>query len=169
MNWLDIVIAALLIYAVWDGARQGVVRQVLGLAALVLGIYLAWINGRSVGEILGLEGVAATLTGFAVVLVVVIVAVALIGRLTRGLFRLAGLGVFDNILGIVFSALKMLLGVGLVIMVVESVDKNDKILTDKVKSRSIMYRAATAVTDFVFPYIDLARQSIWDKTTENDK
>jgi membrane protein required for colicin V production len=168
MNWLDIVIIALLIYAVWEGARQGLVRQVLGLAALIVGIYLAWNEGHAVGDMLGLEDMVATVVGFALVLIVVIVVVALIGRLTRGLFRLVGLGIFDNIFGIAFSALKMLLVVGILIVVIESVDKKDKILTDKVKATSPMYRVATAVTDFVFPYIDLVKDSMWDSESPDD-
>jgi membrane protein required for colicin V production len=165
---LDIVIIALLAYSVWEGVRQGFIRQVLGLAALILGIYLAWNKGHAVGEMFGMEGVAATVAGFAVVLVVVLVVVALIGRITRGLFKLVGLGIFDNILGIAFSALKMLLVVGILIVLIESIDKNDKILPNKVKNRSHMYKAVTAVTDFVFPYIDLVKDSIWDKVTEKD-
>jgi membrane protein required for colicin V production len=169
MSWLDIVIIALLIYAVWEGARQGLIRQILGLAALILGIYLAWAKGQAVGEMFGLEGIGATIAGFAVVLVVVIVVVGLIGRITRGLFKLVGLGIFDNILGIALSALKMLLVVGIVFLVIESVDKKDNILTPKVKNHSPMYKTVTAVTDFVFPYINLVKESIWDKVTDKSE
>jgi membrane protein required for colicin V production len=166
MNWLDIVIIVLLIYAVWEGARQGIIRQVLGLGALILGIYLAWKYGHAVGTMFGLEDMAATVAGFAVVLVVVIVVVALVGRITRGLFKLVGLGIFDNILGIAFSALKMFLILGLVFMVIEGFDSKEKMLSGKVKNSSVMYRATIAVTGFVFPYIDLLKDSIWDKVTE---
>jgi membrane protein required for colicin V production len=169
MNWLDIVIIALLVYAVWEGARQGLIRQVLGLGALILGIYLAWTQGRAVGEMFGLEGLGATVAGFAVVLVVVIVVVALIGRLTRGLFKLVGLGIFDNLLGIVFSAFKMFLILGIIFMVIEGFDTKGKVLTDKVKNHSPMYRATTAVTGFVFPSIDLLKDSIWERVTKKSK
>jgi hypothetical protein len=91
------------------------------------------------------------------------VVVALIGRLTRGLFKLVGLGIFDNILGIAFSALKMLLVVGILFMVIEGFDTKGKVLTDKIKNRSPMYKTTTAVTGFIFPYIDLARDSIWER------
>jgi membrane protein required for colicin V production len=169
MNWLDIVIIALLVYAVWEGAKQGLIRQVLGLAALILGIYLAWNNGRAVGEMFGLKDIVATIAGFATVLVVVIVVVALIGVITRGLFKLVGLGIFDNILGVAFSVLKMFLVVGVLLMVVEGFDKKGKVLTDKIKNNSPMYKATTAVSGFVFPYIDLVKNSIWDKASEKEK
>ncbi len=161
MNWLDIVIILLLIYAVWEGWRQGVITQVLGLAALALGIFLAWRSGAAIGGWLGMEGVVATVVGFVIVLVVVIVAVVLIGRLTKGLFKIVGLGIFDNILGVLFSMFKMLLIAGIVLMLIGAADPNGKVLTEKVKHGSVMYRAAIKTTEFIFPYVNLVKDSIF--------
>ena len=161
MNWLDIVIILLLTYAVWEGWRQGVITQILGLAALALGIFLAWKFGTAIGAGLGMEGLVATVVGFVIVLVVVIVGVVLIGRLTRGLFRIVGLGVFDNILGGLFSMFKMLLIAGIVLMLVTAADPKGKVLTDKVKRGSVMYRAAMKTTDFVFPYVNLLTDKVF--------
>jgi membrane protein required for colicin V production len=153
MNWLDIVIILFLLAAVWQGWRQGVITQILGLAALALGIWLAWRWGGAIGGALGLEGAVARVVGFIVVLSVVIVAVVLIGRLTRGLFRIVGLGVFDNILGVLFSALKMALFVGLFMMLFEFFDPEGRVITAGVKQGSVMWRAVDGVCDAVFPFI----------------
>lgn len=153
MNWLDIVIFLLLILAVWDGWRHGVITQVLGLVAVALGIFLAWRFGHSIGVGLGMEGVAATVAGFAIVLVVVIVAVVLIGRLTRGLFKVVGLGVFDKILGVVLSALKMFALVGLAVMLLEAVDPDGKVLTASTKERSTVFGIVEDVNAVVFPAV----------------
>lgn len=161
MNWLDIVIILLLIFAVWEGWKQGVITQILGLAALALGIFLAWKFGPEIGLGLGMEGIVATVVGFVLVLVVVIVGVVLIGRLTKGLFKIVGLGIFDNILGVLFSMFKMLLLSGIVLMLITAVDPKGKVLKDKVKRESVMYRAAIQTTDFVFPYVDLLADSIF--------
>jgi membrane protein required for colicin V production len=153
MNWLDIVIVILLIFAVWEGWRQGVITQVLGLAAVVLGIFLAWRFGRGIGVWLGMEGMTATVAGFAIVLVVAVVAVVLIGRLTRGLFRIVGLGMFDNVLGVVFSALKMSVLVGLVMMLVEAVDPQGRVVSESVRERSAMYGAVNRVNGAIVPFV----------------
>jgi membrane protein required for colicin V production len=158
MNWLDIVIVILLIYAVWEGWRQGVITQILGLAALALGIYFAWKSGHSIGSWLGMEGATASVAGVVIVLVVVIVAVVLIGRLTRGLFRIVGLGAFDSLLGVLFSGIKMFCIVGLVMMLFEFADPTGKFISDDVKSSSVMYGAVEAVNGVVFPFVkDLFR------------
>jgi membrane protein required for colicin V production len=153
MNWLDIVIIILLIYAAWEGWRQGVITQILGLAALALGIFLAWRHGHTIGTWLGMEGTTASIVGFIIVLVVVIVAVVLIGRLTRGLFRIVGLGAFDNLLGVLFSGIKMFCIVGLVMMLFEFADPAGKVITDGVRNASVMYGAVDAVNGVIFPFV----------------
>lgn len=154
--------AALLIFAAWEGWRQGLVRQVLGLAALVLGIFLAWKFGNGLGTVFGLKGTTATVTGFILILIAVILLTGLLGWITRGLFRLVGLGVFDNIFGVALSGLKMLLVVGIILMLTEYLDTDNKIITREIKKTSPMYRAATAVTGFVFPYVDMIAGKVWD-------
>lgn len=153
MNWLDIVIGLLLVLAVWQGWRQGVITQILGLAALGLGIVMAWRWGGDIGGWMTLEGATARVVGFVVVLVVVVVAVWIIGRMTRGLFRIVGLGVFDNVLGVLFSALKMALFVGLVMMVLDFFDPGGRVVTAAVRQGSVVYRAVDGVCDAVFPFI----------------
>ena len=153
MNWLDIVIILLLVFAVWGGWRQGVVTQILGLAALALGIFLAWRYGGAIGAWFGLEDVMARVVGFIVVLVVVIVAVVLIGRATRGLFRIVGLGVFDNVLGVLFSALKMAVFTGLFMMLFEVLDPDGRVIPAGVREGSRMYGIVDGVCDVVFPFV----------------
>ncbi len=153
MNWLDIVIGLLLVLAVWQGWRQGVITQILGLAALGLGIVMAWRWGGTIGGWMGLDEATARVVGFVVVLVVVVLAVWLIGRVTRGLFRIVGLGAFDNVLGVVFSALKMALFVGLFMMVIDFFDPEGRVVTPGVRQGSVMYGFVEGVCDVVFPFL----------------
>ncbi len=153
MNWLDIVIILLLAFAVWDGWRQGVVTQILGLAALALGIFLAWRYGEAIGGLLGLEELAARAVGFIVVLLVVILTIILIGYATRGLFRIVGLGIFDSFLGVLFSALKMIVFTGLFMMLFEALDPDGRVIAESVRSGSVMYGVVDGVCDFIFPVV----------------
>lgn len=153
MNWLDIVIILLLISAVWEGWKRGVITQVLGLVAVVAGIFLAWKYGTSIGVWLGLEGTAAAVAGFVAVLIAAIVVVVLIGRFTRGLFRIVGLGVFDNLLGVVFSMLKMVVFVGLVMLVIKVADPRDKVIPERIRDNSVMYGVVERINGAVFPFV----------------
>lgn len=153
MNWLDFLIILLLLFAVWEGWRQGVVTQVLGLAALGLGILLAWRHGGAIGSWMGLEAVLARIVGFVIVLVVVIAGVVVLGRATRGLFRVVGLGLFDNLLGVIFSCLKMILFVGIFLLIFEILDPDGHIISASTRLGSVMLRVVDGVCDTVFPFI----------------
>ena len=124
----------------------------MGLAALALGIILAWRYGESIGAWFGLEEMAAQIVGFVIVLVVVVLGVWLIGRVTRGLFRIAGLGIFDNFLGVAFSVLKIILFIGLFVMVFRFFDGEGRVISPDVLAGSVMWGAVDAVCDVVFPF-----------------
>jgi membrane protein required for colicin V production len=153
MNWLDIIIILLLLVAVWEGWREGMVTQILGLAALGLGIFLGWRYGGEIGAWLGMENVMAHVVGFFVVLAAVVLLIILIGRMTRGLFRVVGLRAFDNLLGVLFSALKMVLFVGLVMLLFEVMDPAGSVIPEDIKESSVMYGIVDGVCDVVFPFV----------------
>jgi len=153
VNWLDITIAVLLIAAVWQGWREGLVTQILGLAAIALGIWLGWRHGAAIGSLVGLEGAAAYGVGFAAVLVAAVLCAFLIGRATRGLFRIAGLGVFDSVLGAGFSALKMVVFVGLVVALIDVFDTDRRIVRRDVRDGSAVYGVVDGVCGAVFPFV----------------
>jgi membrane protein required for colicin V production len=172
MNALDIIILLLLLLAVWDGYRQGVIVQVVGLIALLAGVFAAWHFGGRFGELLRLEGTTATIVGFSTLFVVVMVVVALIGRLMRGLFRITGLGIFDRLLGVLFSLFKMLLVTGLLFMLLDVADPSKKLIKEQTYEKSVMYGVVMKVTSFSFPYVDLAKDTLleyWDKKSEGEK
>jgi membrane protein required for colicin V production len=130
-----------------------VVTQILGLAALALGVFFAWKFGGDIGRWFGLEDIMARVVGFIVVLVVVIVGVVLIGRLTKGLFKIAGLGMFDNLLGVLFSMLKMAVFVGLFMMLFEALDPRGRVISEATRSGSVMYGVVESICDFIFPAV----------------
>lgn len=109
MNTIDFIICLVLALAVWNGWRQGFVMQVCSLAGIVAGIWLAARFGPQVGAWLRLDASAASAGGFVVVLIAALLVVGLVGRGLRRLFRFAGFGWADTLLGIAVSVLKYLL------------------------------------------------------------
>ena len=99
----------MLALAVWNGWRQGFVVQICSLAGIVAGIWIAARFGAQVGGWLRLDDEVAAAGGFVTALVVVILVVAIAGRVVRKVFHFAGLGVADTLLGIAVSVLKYLL------------------------------------------------------------
>ncbi len=53
MNWLDIVIAVVLIFPIFTGLKQGLIKAALSLAGLIVGVILASNFYQQLGGALG--------------------------------------------------------------------------------------------------------------------
>lgn len=120
MNWLDIVLGAILAGSTIAGVMKGFARTVVGITATILGFLLAiWFYGAAgsvYAEYVSSRAVANFL-GFVTVSVLVIVAGALIGKLLAMLFKWVGLSWLDRTLGGCFGLLRGLLAATILVMV----------------------------------------------------
>lgn len=114
MNVLDLIILLVLVLTVARGLMRGMVDTLFSLGAWVLAFLLGkW--GALLAEPLlpsGLENPATRyFAGFAVVFLIVLIAVLLVGHAVAAVVRAAGLGAVDKVLGGVVGVIK-----GLVIL-----------------------------------------------------
>jgi uncharacterized protein YkwD len=109
LNWLDLLVVALLVLSAVDGMRRGLLLGALDLLAAAAGVGIAVLLERSVGDWLGQQvpGLApalAHLAAFLVVLVAVQVAIgATLGRLivaVVGAISVTPLGRLDRLFGL---------------------------------------------------------------------
>ena len=112
MSVIDLIVGLLMLWAVFNGWRQGLILQLCSLAGIVLGAWLGIRFGTEAGALLHLDEEFATAGGFLAVFVVVLIAVAIVGRLLRKVFHFAGFGIPDHLLGVAVSAAKTLLILG---------------------------------------------------------
>lgn len=109
MNVFDIILYIALAWAVFNGWRRGLLLQLLSLVAVVAAFYLSVKYGAATGRALGMDEGAAAVAGFIIVFLAALVAVGVAGHLMRAVFRFAGLGAADVVLGVAFSVAKILL------------------------------------------------------------
>jgi membrane protein required for colicin V production len=112
MNWLDIVLLMLVAASVASSVRNGLSREVIGLATVILALLLGiWFYGIPGGYLIPYFSSRhmANFVGFVVVFAAVLVAGSLIGALVGRLLKLTGLSWFDHLLGAAFGAVRGLL------------------------------------------------------------
>jgi membrane protein required for colicin V production len=112
VNWLDYLLVLILAVSLIQGVARGFSREIIGLAAVVLGILLGiWFYG-SAGALF-LPYVAspaiAKFLGFLIIFAGMQILGALAGFAAQKFFKAAGLGWLDRLLGFCFGALKALL------------------------------------------------------------
>jgi membrane protein required for colicin V production len=102
MNWLDLVLAVILLACLIGGFRRGFSRQVIGLVSGILALLLGiWLYG-SVGSALSPYLHSRTMTnagGFAIVFCGVLLAGAAVSFLVGRFLAATGLSAVDHLLG----------------------------------------------------------------------
>lgn len=158
MTVIDIIIIVLLALAVFKGIKDGLVRQVGGIAGLILGIFLA---GRFSAFLAGwmhqwidASESAVKAVSFAVIIIVVCLCMYLLGRLLEKIIKITTLGWINRLLGVVLSVCTVVLLIGAVISLIEYINSTWFVLVPQeqlAKSKSI--QIISSVTDAVFPYL----------------
>ena len=152
MNIFDLIVYVALAWAVFNGWRRGFLLQLFSLVAVVAALYLGVLYGAEVGAMLGMEGTTAQIGGFIAIFVASLIAIAIIARLLKGVFKLAGLGVLDTLLGILFSIVKVGLGLSILFSGFEALNKDYKLASKQKVESSRWFKPVESFTDKLTPY-----------------
>lgn len=109
---LDIVLGAILLASVIGATLNGLTKELLRIASLVVGLLVAmWGYGLLAGYLAQWisNAKAASAAAFALLFIGCLITGALLARLLAGIWSLAGLGLLDRLLGAAFGALRGLL------------------------------------------------------------
>jgi len=116
-NWIDIVLVVILIVATILGMMKGLIRQVIGILALIIGFILALVYYSYAAEIFrslisnnALSQFLGFITIFLVVLCIGALVSAALSKMMRGSFKF-----FNHVLGAGFGLLKGILICGVVV------------------------------------------------------
>ena len=118
MNWLDVVLALILVASIVTSFRKGLSREVIGLAAvclaLILSVWLYGLAGSYLAPYLSSRSMA-NFAGFAIVFCAVLLLGGVVSLVVGKFLRITGLSIFDHVLGAGFGILRgMLISVALV-------------------------------------------------------
>jgi membrane protein required for colicin V production len=112
MNWLDIVLAIILLVCMVRGFRRGFTRQIIalvtGVLALLLGAWFYGIPAAWAAPYLNSPMLAAA-AGFAAVFLAVMLVGGFISAVVQRFLKFTGLSIFDHVLGAGFGFLRGLL------------------------------------------------------------
>lgn len=109
---LDVALGAILLASVIGATLNGLTKELLRIASLVVGLLVAmWGYGLLAGYLAQWISNAkiASAAAFALLFIGCLITGALLARLLAGIWSLAGLGLLDRLLGAAFGALRGLL------------------------------------------------------------
>ena len=162
MNVFDVIVYIALAWAVFNGWRKGFLLQMLSLVAIVAAIYLAAEYGLKLGVMFGLEAATASIVGFMVIFLAALVGITVLAHLMRAVFRFAGLGIADVLLGILLSVVKVGLIVAVLFAWFDNVNSNYEWASKEVVEESRWYKPISGVVDKVTPYFEKYKDKIFE-------
>ena len=155
MNYIDIILAIILVTGIVRGFMKGFVYEVAVLGALFLGVYAAfklshiltpWLS--KAGDFSpGTAGFAASLILF----LLVVFGIIFLAKLFTGLADMAALGIFNKILGGMFGLAKHILVLSVFIYFFNQLDTRHHFISTDKKAESRLYYPVMKVAPALFP------------------
>lgn len=105
MNWLDLLLIALLVFSAVRGFMRGFIVEICGLVGLVLGIWGAVHGSKRMGEWLHLDPSQEVLS-FIITVLAVLAVVHLLARAITKAMDLASLSLPNQVAGALFAVLR---------------------------------------------------------------
>lgn len=162
MNYLDIIFLLLLLFAMINGYRKGLIEEVAGLAALVLGIWAAMhfsgIVADFISENLKYDSTYLPILSFAATFILVLILVNLAGALASRLIKAVSLGFINRLAGLFFGILKGALILSVFLVVFNKLDEDVHLIPQETKSSSRMFEPLRNFAPSIFPFLDF-----WDE------
>lgn len=159
MSFIDIVFAILLSFAVYKGLKNGLFVEVASLIALVAGIYLAIKFSSLVGSVFS-EFVSSwspkyiEITAFIITFLLVVIGIHLSAKILTKLTDFAFLGWINKLAGVVFSLLKTILALSVVLFIFEKININNMLLSKETQENSIFYNPIQNISKAIYPTIE---------------
>lgn len=154
MNIFDIIVYLSLAWAVFNGWRRGFLLQMLSLLAVVAALFFATQYGSELERILGIDIGVQGVVGFIVIFVAAMILIAVSGYVLRAVFRFAGLGAIDVLLGILFSVAKVALIVSVLFSWFDNANKSYEWASRECVAESRWYEPVNGITDKLTPYFE---------------
>lgn len=158
MRFIDIVFAVLLCYALYKGIKNGLFVELASLIALVAGIFVAIKFSFFIKNILetkvSWEPKYIEIMAFALTFILVVVIIHLSAKLLTKIADFAYLGWINKLAGAVFSALKTILLLSIVILLFEKVNVNNTLVKQETLDASVFYNPTKEISALIYPKIE---------------
>ena len=170
MGFLDIVFTALLGYALYTGLKNGLFVEIASFASLILGIFVAikfsHIVRLALTNLIKINPKYIEIIAFAITFLLVVVAIHLLAKFFTSIFSFAYLGWLNKLGGAVFSLLKTILMLSVLISLFQKININHMLVKEETLNKSVFYNPIQAVSKFMYPSVEKWVEEFNEKTKE---
>ncbi len=158
MGILDIILWALIAIGVIEGLLKGVLKQIAWIVGLIVGLLVARglysMLGETVAPMVGVPVTIANILAFILIWIIVPIGFLGVAMLLTKALKAIHLDWLNRVLGAVLGALKFILLAGMLIHAIEFVDPKEGIVTEELKSESMLYHPVRESVSIIMPVIE---------------
>jgi len=153
MNMMDLFICVFLGIGGYYGWKKGLVMALFQLIAVVLGLYIAFHFSNQIALIFvsSSDGVLVPLLAFILVLIGAYYLIKLSGKLFERSVKFVWPSVLNNLFGALVGSLKWCFMVGSFLLIFNSADSSNTLISSSTKNESLLYEFATDFAETIMP------------------
>ena len=160
MNYLDFLLLVPVLIGAWKGFKKGFIIEVFTLLALFAGLYGAIHFTDYIAVILkdnlSLDSDYMPIIAFIITFLMVGAMVYFLGKMLEKAISLVALSTVNKLAGLLFGATKMLIVSSIIVIVLESIDEKNKMISKELKTSSLLY---TPLKDMAFTSLPALKES----------
>ena len=169
MSFLDIILAALLVYAGYKGIKNGLFVEFASLISLVVGVFVAikfsYLIKSALADVVSWQPKYIEVVGFALTFFLAIVGIHLLAKFFTGIADFAYLGWLNKLGGAGFSVLKTVLMLSVVFNIFQKININNFIVKEETLNSSMFYNPIQEVSKFIYPSLETWYNDFKNKAT----
>ena len=154
MTFLDIVLAAFLVYGVIRGLKNGLFVELASLVSFFIGIYIAVKFSYLVANVIG-DGTSKTVKviAFIVTLVLVIIGIHLLAKVFSKVASTLFLGWLNTLGGAFLGVLRITLLLGIVLSLFQKVNFDNMLISKETQEKSLFFNPIVKTSEVFFPVL----------------
>lgn len=173
MGFIDIVLAALLVFGFYKGCKNGLFVELASLISFVIGIYVAikfsYVMSSFLAKHVSWSPKTVQISAFILTLLLVIIVIHLLAKVLTGLVSFAFLGWANALLGGFFATVKMALLIGIVLSLFQKVNINNLMVSKETQEKSILFNPCIKTAEIVLPVLTDWFEDLKHKTLDSSK
>lgn len=158
MNYIDVFLLILLVFAAINGFRKGLIEELAGLTALILGIWAALqfsgLVASLIAENFNYQSKYLPVIAFAVTFIIVLILVSIIGSIASNLIKAIQLGFLNKLAGFLFGFVKGALVLSVFLVIFNKLDQDVHLISKDAIANSRMFEPIKNFAPTIFPFLD---------------
>jgi membrane protein required for colicin V production len=158
MNIFDIIIGAILLFAMVRGFMKGFFAEVASLVAIVAGIFCAihfshHLEGFLSESTREWSSKTYKIMAFVITFLTVVISIIVIGKILTKLADITALGILNKILGGIFGGLKSAIILSLIFLIFDRLNSTIPFIDKETLDKSILYVPVKSIMPTLIPSI----------------